>query len=146
MVRDILFVTTVCLLFADPVRSEEDAKPTARDDRFRRLVVGTWQDNYQGKRTMTLAADGTGRMVVELTGLKSRLFAPRLEFDMVWSLENGRLKKRTIKGTPATQVQLILKAMGDRVDEAILELTDQRLLLLDGNGKTKYDWRRVAVE
>jgi len=29
------------------------------------------------------------------------------------------------------------------VDEAILELTQDRLLLLDKDGKTKYDWRRV---
>ena len=27
--------------------------------------------------------------------------------------------------------------------EATLELTEDRLLLLDGDGKTKYDWRRV---
>jgi hypothetical protein len=33
--------------------------------------------------------------------------------------------------------------MGDRVDEPILELTQDRLLLLDENGKRKYDWQRV---
>jgi len=115
----------------------------AQDEQFRRLVVGTWQDEYQGKRTMTLLDDGTGKMVVELDGLKAKLFAPRLEFDMVWSVEQGRLKKRTVKGEPAVAVQLILKTMGDRVDEPILELTQDRLLLLDKDGKTKYDWRRV---
>jgi len=114
-----------------------------RDDQLRELVVGTWEDDYQGKRTMTLAQDGTGTMVVELGGLKASLFASRLRFDMVWSIEGGRLKKRTTGGEPAAQVQLILKTMGDRVDEPILELTRRRLLLLDGDGKTKYDWRRV---
>ena len=115
----------------------------AQDEQSRRLVVGTWQDEYQGKRTMTLQEDGTGRMVVELDGLKAKLFAHRLEFDMVWSVEKGRLKKRTLKGEPAVTVQLILKTMGDQVDEPILELTQDRLLLLDKDGKTKYDWRRV---
>ena len=122
---------------------QDRSEPDARDQQLRRLVVGTWEDEYQGKRTMTLRDDGTGTMVVELSGVKAKLFAERLEFEMVWSLEKGRLKKRTLQGEPAVTVQLILKAMGDRVDEPILELTQDRLLLLDKDGKTKYDWRRV---
>ena len=69
--------------------------------------------------------------------------APRLQFDMVWSVEGGRLKKQTVGGVPAAQVQMILKTMGNRVDEPILELTEERLLLLDQDGKTQYDWQRV---
>ena len=61
---------------------------------------------------------------------------------MVWSLQDGRLMKRTIGGKPETRVNMILRVMGDRVDEPILELTGQRLLLLDKDGETKYDWRR----
>lgn len=112
------------------------------DERLRQLVVGTWHDDYQGRRTMTLRADGTGTMVVELTGVQAALFAPRLQFEMEWSIEDGRLKKQTLRGEPATQVQLILATMGDRVDEPILELTADRLLLLDKDGQTRYDWRR----
>lgn len=114
-----------------------------QDERFRRLVVGTWEDDYQGKRTMTFKEDGTATMVVELQGAKATLFASRLRFDMKWSVDNGRLKKRTIGGEPSLKVRLILNMMGDRVDEPILELSENRLLLLDRDGKTKYDWRRV---
>ena len=117
-------------------------EPVTHDERYRELVVGTWEDDYQGKRTMTLKEDGTGTMIVELSGMKAALFAARLQFDMVWSLEDGRLKKRTIGGQPETRVNMILKMMGDRVDEPILELTQDRLLLLDKDGETKYDWRR----
>ena len=91
---------------------------------------------------MTLKDDGTGTMIVELSGVKATLFAARLQFDMVWSVEDGRLQKRTIGGQPAARVNMILKVMGDSVDEPILELTEDRLLLLDKDGKTKYDWRR----
>ncbi len=118
---------------------ELDADATARQ-----LVLGTWTDNYQGKRTMTLNEDGTGTMVVELSGMKARLFASRLVFEMVWTLEDGRLKKQTLRGEPQTRVALILKTMGDRVDEPILELTDQQLVLLDKDGETRYTWTRVA--
>ena len=118
--------------------------PASEDNaRLRKLVVGTWADEYQGKRTMTIRPDGTATMVVELDGLKAMMFASRLRFDMQWSVEAGRLKKRTVGGEPAGRVRLILVTMGDRVDEPILELTEQRLLLLDGDGKTKYDWRRI---
>jgi hypothetical protein len=116
--------------------------PLTQDERYRQLVVGTWEDDYQGKRTMTLEEDGTGTMIVELSGMKATLFAARLQFDMVWSLEDGRLKKRTIGGQPEGRVNMILKMMGDRVDEPILELTQDRLLLQDKDGQTKYDWRR----
>ncbi len=92
---------------------------------------------------MTFKEDGTATMVVELQGTKATLFASRLRFDMKWSVDNGRLKKRTIGGEPSLKVRLILNMMGDRVDEPILELSEDRLLLLDGDGKTKYDWRRV---
>ncbi len=107
------------------------------------MVLGTWQDEYKGKRTMTIREDGTATMVVELEGITAALYASRLRFEMVWSIEAGRLKKRTVGGEPAGKVRLILKTMGDRVDEPILELTDQRLLLLDADGETQYDWRRV---
>ena len=117
--------------------------PTDPDSTFRQMAIGTWTDNYQGKRTMNLKADGTGTMVVELSGWRATLSAPRLQFDMVWSVQGGRLKKRTVGGEPAAQVQMILKTMGDTVDEPILELTEERLLLLDRDGKTKYDWQKM---
>jgi hypothetical protein len=90
------------------------ASPADQDKRFRSLVVGTWQDEYEGKRTMTLKEDGTGTMVVELSGIKALLSAPRLLFDMTWTVENGRLQKQTVGGEPARTVQMILKTMGDR--------------------------------
>jgi hypothetical protein len=119
------------------------SQPTDPDARFRSLVLGTWEDKYQGKRTMTLKEDGTGTMIVELSGWRAAMSAPRLKFDMKWSVENVRLKKQTISGEPEAKVKMILSTMGDHVDEPILELTENRLLLLDKDGKTKYDWKRV---
>ena len=143
MLYRILLMIFASVLTTSLALGQDRTQTDVQDQQSRRLVVGTWQDEYQGKRTMTLQEDGTGKMVVELDGLKAKLFAPRLEFEMVWAVEKGRLKKRTLQGEPAVTVQLILKTMGDRVDEPILELTQDRLLLLDKDGKTKYDWRRV---
>jgi hypothetical protein len=113
------------------------------DAERRRLVVGIWEDDYQGHRTMTVRPDGTATMVVELHGVKAALYASRLVFEMTWSLEQGRLKKRTVSGEPPKRVKAILKLMGDRVDEKILELNHDELVLLDQDGKRQYYWRRV---
>ncbi|MEI8376081.1 MAG: hypothetical protein WCJ35_24950 [Planctomycetota bacterium] len=126
--------------FAQQMAQSQPADPDARQ---RSLVLGTWADEYQGKRTMVLNEDGTGTMIVELTGWRAALSAPRLKFNMKWSLKDGCLKKQTISGEPETQVKMILSTMGDHVDEPILELTEDRLLLLDKDGKTRYDWKRV---
>jgi hypothetical protein len=131
---------------APPERSTEARKAPDLDGRFRQMLVGTWEDDYQGKRTMTLDEDGTGTMVVELSGWRAALSAPRLRFDMLWSVEGGRLKKRTVGGEPEAQIQVIFKTMGDRVEEAILELGEHHLLLLDQDGKTRYEWRRRGRE
>jgi len=125
---------------SSPVEVEAPADP---NERFRRMVVGVWEDDYQGKRMMTLKEDGTGTMVVELSGWRAALSAPRLRFEMLWSVEDGRLKKQTVGGEPETQVRMILSTMGDQVDEPILELTEDRLILLDQDGETKYEWRRA---
>ena len=49
------------------------SQPTDPDAQNRSLVLGTWQDEYQGKRTMTLNEDGTGTMIVELSGWRAAL-------------------------------------------------------------------------
>ncbi|MEE8451696.1 MAG: hypothetical protein V3R99_07265 [Thermoguttaceae bacterium] len=115
----------------------------SQDEQLRRAAIGTWQDFHHGKRTMTLREDGTATMVVELTGIKARLFTPRLQLDIVWSVEDGRMKRRTVGGTPADKVAFVNRRAGKQVAEPILELTGNRLRLLDRDGKTKYDWRRV---
>jgi hypothetical protein len=126
-----------------PSRPDDSPQPESPEEKRRRLIPGVWQDEYQGKRTMTLNKDGTGTMVVELKGVQASLFADKLRFDMTWSLEDDKLVKTTIGGEPAKKVNLVLKMMGDTAADTILEITGDRLLLLDKDGATEYDWKRV---
>lgn len=131
-----------------PSTAEADPQPESTEEKSteakqRRLLPGVWQDEYKGKRTMTLKADGTGTMDVELSGVQASLFAAKLHFDMKWSLNGDKLVKTTVGGEPAKKVNLILKLMGDTAEDKILEITDDRLLLLDKDGTTEYDWKRV---
>lgn len=118
----------------------------SEEEKTRRAVLGVWQDEYQGKRTMTLKEDGSGTMLVELKGVSAVLYAAQLRFDMKWSLEGKKLIKKTVGGEPAAKVNLILNTMGDTAEDTIVEVSEERLLLLDKDGKTQYDWRRVKGE
>ena len=77
-----------------------EKKVETEQEKQRRKLLGVWQDNYQGKRTMTLNEDGSGTMLVELSGLQATLFASKLRFDMKWSLEGKKLTKKTVGGEP----------------------------------------------
>ena len=129
-----------------PSNPDDTSQAETPDEKHRRLLPEVWQDEYQGKRTMTLNEDGTGTMVVELTGVQASLFAAKLRFDMTWSLNGDKLIKTTIGGEPAKKVNLILKMMGDTAEDKILEITGERLLLLDKDGTTEYDWKRVQQD
>lgn len=124
------------------------AEPSGAQDanaRSRAKIVGEWEDDYQGKRHLTVKEDGTGTMVVELDGIGKKLFAAKLSFDLEWSVADGRIVMKTLGGEPKSKVQLVLKLYGNEADYKILELTEERMLLLDGDGKTRYDWRRPAA-
>jgi hypothetical protein len=130
------------------VDSDSEAHPDSvseldTDEAFRGLILGTWEDDYKGHRTFTVRDDGTATMVVELQGMSARLYAKKMTFDEEWSIKNGRVHMKMVGGEPKSRVNLIMKAMGDSTDQEILTLTAERMHLLDPNGKTKYDWRRV---
>ncbi|HLJ09969.1 MAG TPA: hypothetical protein VKU82_02210 [Planctomycetaceae bacterium] len=134
------------LVAGDSLKSEGGSGPTKSARRRRALVLGTWEDDYRGKRHLTVHEDGTGTMVVEPDGIGKKLFAARLEFDLQWSLDGERITMKTMGGTPKQKVQLILKLYGSEADYTIVELTDERMLLLDADGKTRYDWRRPEAD
>jgi hypothetical protein len=134
---------------AAPLNPDPDVPPdrpvtgTDAESELPRLIVGTWQDDYQGRRTMTLRPDGTGTMVVELQGINAALFASRLTFHMEWSLQGRRLHKRTVGGEPAVKVRAVLAMMGDEVEEEVVELTTDRLLVKQTGSEQQFDWRRA---
>ncbi|MDA1016516.1 MAG: hypothetical protein O3A00_18930 [Planctomycetota bacterium] len=115
----------------------------ARDAQFRKLIVGTWEDFHEGKRTMVVNPDGTLRLKVELTGAKAWAFVPTSYYNIDWKIEDGLFKKHLIGGEPPDKVAWVMRIFGVDVDERILELTEHRLLVLDPDGRRKYDWKRL---
>lgn len=105
-------------------------------------VLGEWRDNYRGERTLVLRGDGTATMVVKLAGFARKLFAEKLSFDIEWFIEDGQISLKTVSGRPESKFEMIRKLYGDQATYAILAVESNRMHLLDGDGKTEYDWRR----
>ena len=139
-------VIIACLFWTRswPQQTEDRPVDAGPDELYRELIIGNWMDDYKGRRTMTVRPDGTATMVVEPDGLNA-LLGSRLTFEEEWVIENGRFKLKAVGGEPETSVRLILNTMGTESDQKILELSAERLLLLDSDGKTKYDWRRTNL-
>ena len=116
------------------------------DDRIRQAILGKWEDEYRGKRHLTVREDGTGTMLVEPDGIGKRLFAAEMTFDLEWTVADGRVSLKMIRGEPKSKIQLILKLYGQEAEYKLLELTGERMLLLDPDGKTRYDWHRPTAD
>lgn len=129
----------------DSLETHAKAGPVS-DEHYRALVVGTWEDDYQGHRTLTIRNDGTATMIVEPEGLAAMLYAKRMTFAEEWEIESGHLRLKAVGGEPESRVHLILQAMGDVSEQKILQLTKDRMLLLDADGTTEFDWRRIRIE
>lgn len=123
--------------------SPSQAAPASADDaRHRTTVVGEWHDEYRGQRHLTVRSDGTATMVVEPDSLGKLLFADKLTFKIEWQIQAGRIIMKTVGGEPEGKTRLVTKLYGDRAEYQIRELSDERMLLRDPDGKTEYDWRR----
>jgi hypothetical protein len=126
----------------DNANVSPESGPQTSDERFRSAILGVWEDEYRGKRHLTVRDDGTGTMLVEPDGIGKRLLAAELKFELEWTVTDGRVTMTMIRGEPKSKVQLILKLYGQEAEYRILEMTDDRMQLMDPDGKTRYDWRR----
>lgn len=134
---------------AESTDSPGAGKPLTGDEleeHQRKQVVGRWQDEYRGKRCLTIRNDGTATMVVEPDGIGKKLFAERLTFEIEWTFDDGRIVMTMTSGEPKSKTSLVMKLYGTRAEYSLLNLDDQQLLLLDGDGATRYDWRRINEE
>ena len=109
----------------------------------RKRMLGTWEDDYKGHRTLTLDADGTGTMVVELDGLSATLFAKKLTFREEWTVADGKVTMKATGGEPVGKVQLVLSLHGDSSTQKIIEVTSERMILIEEPSETRFEWRRV---
>jgi len=121
----------------------EDSNAVDLDAVLSKKMLGTWEDDYKGHRILTLLADGSGTMVVELDGFAATLFAEKLTFQEKWSVAEGRVTMKATGGEPSGKVGLVLSLHGDTSTQKIVEVTDDRMILVEQPSGTRFEWRRV---
>lgn len=124
------------------MQSEESAALSEAESQ-RAKLVGTWQDNYRAKRTLTLRPDGTATMHCELQGLH-RLFAHELWFEHAWTLEGDQLELHVVGGEPKAKIDFVVKLKGERMRQTVLAVTSDRLHVYDETEATEFHWRRTS--
>jgi len=116
----------------------------ARDEAYRKFVIGKWETERSGHRELTVLPDGTATMIVRLTGFNAVLFGKKLTFWIKWTIENGKLAFTTTGGEPASRIKLITVMYGTNRTQQIRSLTKDQLLLIDEDGDPDHDYRRIA--
>lgn len=128
-----------------PDATDSSREESSDDARLAGSMVGVWEDDYKGHRTLTLRPDGTGSMVVELDGLAATLFAAKLTFTEEWSVSDGKVTMKATGGEPAGKVRLVLSLHGDSSLQRIVEVTGDRMILVEEPSGTRFEWRRAAA-
>ncbi|MDZ4817937.1 MAG: hypothetical protein SGJ20_03085 [Planctomycetota bacterium] len=113
------------------------------DEQHGENVIGVWRDYYEGTRTLTVRDDGTATMIVELEGWKAKMFTPRLQIETTWTINEGRFDRTIVGGKPADKVNFVKNRVGATASDKIVNLSPNRMILVDQDGSTRYDWKRL---
>lgn len=127
--------------------TEETPAPTIPDSGPTRdqLILGVWEQERFGRRTLTVLPEGKASMVIEPSGAWTFAFGRRLEAEMFWTLKGDRIVYGMTSGTPAQKYALAVKTWGDHWDEEVTRLTENELVITSDDGTVSH-WRRVASQ
>lgn len=118
------------------------ASPDVSKTGIQRLV-GVWQQEVFGRRTLTIRPDGTASMVVEPNSIFSLGFGKRIDVELKFEVKANRAVYAIVGGAPADKVELAKKTWGDHWDEELLEVTESTFVLLEASGN-RCVWERVT--
>jgi hypothetical protein len=115
------------------------------DETYRKLIVGNWETDRDGRRFLKVFEDGTAVMDVEIPGNWSLLFGKKMKFNIVWSIEDGVLTFETTGGEPKGKVDLITSMYGEKRVQKIERLDETTMRLPDDEPDGEdHVWTRVG--
>ena len=105
-------------------------------------LVGSWRDSFCGQRTLTLNADGTATMRLELDFAGRLLYGKRLTFDMRWTVNESILTFEILTGSPLDAARSAMKVWGEKFEYRVVQLDDEQLQAWTSDDSTLYKLRR----
>ena len=119
-----------------------DSRPTSTAFDGRQLV-GCWRDGFCGQRTLTLKADGSATMLLELDFAGRLLYGKTLEFDLQWSLDGSTLSFEILTGRPVDAAKSAMKLWGEAFDYRIELVDNEHLHGWASDDSILYKLRRI---
>ncbi len=128
------------------VKSDPDPTPRgpANDEELRQQLLGSWADDFYGKRTFHFQADGTATMVLELDSVGQLLYGPQLTFFILWQLKDNVLSLKMTGGEPAGTAVSLAKLFGESSEQRVEHIGEAEMRLRSLDSNKLYVHRRVA--
>ena len=121
--------------------TQEPNQPAAHYDC--KQLVGCWRDSFCGQRTLTLKADGSATMHLQLDFAGRLLYGKTLEFDMRWSLDGSILSFEIQSGRPVEAARSAIKLWGEAFEYRLELVDDERLHGWASDDSTLYKLHRI---
>lgn len=109
-------------------------------------VIGTWKLEYQGQRVVTMRDDGSAVMRVSLDFFGALLYGESLTLELEWTLEDGILTHRVIRGEPKQNVAKLIRDFGDARSYRVVSCGDELVLEAVDSPDDVYRWTAVPDE
>lgn len=113
------------------------------DVQYRKTLVGAWEQENLGHRLLTVKDDGTAVMIFRPGGVYSYMLGDKVNFDVAWGIEKGRLDIKVVGGTPESKVKVANTLVGDHWNRPIQLLTDDDLKVRKEEDNSLSEWTRV---
>lgn len=125
-----------------PITPVSDQKPPGD---LRSRLLGSWQDEFYGKRVFTFRDDGTAVMTLELDGVGKLMYGPKLTFFIKWTLQDDVLTMVMNGGEPAETAVTLAKLFGETSEQRIEALGEAEMQLRSLDSQKLYTHRRVDL-
>jgi hypothetical protein len=122
------------------------AATPSEDDLHRERVVGVWKQYESGVRWLKVRDDGTATMFVDPAGswAAKAIIGDGLTIQIEWSIEDGRALMKSVSGEPSSTFKAVSTLYGTDRNRAIVQLDDEKFVMLDDSDGSTSEWTRVA--
>lgn len=133
---------------AKPAGPQRYGSFTLSDDEVKQLMLGSWEQDYYGRRVLTVREDGTATMQYYPAGVfRQKIYGEELTVEFDWTLADGVITLTSTGGSPAAKIQLATALYGKERVQPIIELTAETFQLLGVNGQEPDPaWQRVEPQ
>lgn len=108
-------------------RDRPASQPSALADQ----LVGVWQLQKHGQRTLQLNRDGTATAEVKLNMLGALIYGEQMTLELDWSLKGDVMTQTVTSGSPPHAVERLINDWGNRREYRVIEVSDQQLVLAE---------------